>query len=86
MRFAVIGDYGLDSVPEADVARLVQGWEPDLVLTTGDNNYDYGEASTIDRNIGQYYCDFIYPYYGRTTAPTKSRSIVFIPRWAITTG
>jgi hypothetical protein len=63
-RFAVIGDFGLDGVPEADVAALVQSWSPDFLITTGDNNYDYGAAATIDANIGQYYHQFIFPYPG----------------------
>ncbi len=47
------------------MASLVKGWQPDLVLTLGDNNYPRGAASTIDENIGQYYHDFIAPYRGR---------------------
>ena len=35
-----------------------------LIVTTGDNNYPDGVASTIDANIGKYYADFIYPYKG----------------------
>jgi hypothetical protein len=70
-RFAVIGDYGLAGPPAAAVAALVTSWAPDFILTTGDNNYYYGEASTIDANIGQYYHAFIAPYrgsYGRGAA------------------
>jgi hypothetical protein len=63
-RFAVIGDYGFASKPEADVANLVKSWEPDFIITTGDNNYENGSASSIDRNIGQYYHRFIAPYKG----------------------
>lgn len=63
-RFAVIGDYGWTGQPEADVATLVRGWNPDLIITTGDNNYDSGASSTIDQNIGQYYHWFIFPYIG----------------------
>ena len=62
--FAVIGDYGYAGTPEEDVANLVKGWNPDLIITTADNNYPDGEASTIDDNIGQYYADYIYPYTG----------------------
>src|SRR5438105_6676911 len=65
VRFAVIGDYGSASRPEADVANLVKSWEPDFIITTGDNNYEDGAASTIDQNVGQYYHDFIFPYKGR---------------------
>lgn len=64
MRFAVIGDYGGNGPPEADVAALVKSWNPDFVITVGDNNYPNGSASTIDATIGQYYHEFIYPYTG----------------------
>jgi hypothetical protein len=63
-RFAVIGDYGLTGSPESNVATLVKSWNPDVILTVGDNNYETGSASTIDANIGQYYHDFISPYLG----------------------
>lgn len=64
LRFAVIGDYGLAGDPAREVARMVIGWQPDLVITTGDNNYPNGEAETIDDNIGQFYHRFIFPYHG----------------------
>ena len=64
MRFAVIGDFGDAGSAEEDVANLIHSWEPDLIVTTGDNNYPNGKASTIDRNIGQYFADYIYPYTG----------------------
>jgi hypothetical protein len=63
-RFAVIGDFGLAGEPEQAVADLVKGWQPEFVVTTGDNNYPGGTAETIDANIGQYYHDFIHPYVG----------------------
>ena len=63
-RFAVIGDYGLAGDAERDVANLVKGWEPDFIITTGDNNYPDGKAETIDENIGQYYHAYIHPYLG----------------------
>jgi hypothetical protein len=66
--FAVIGDYGSAGQPEADVAALVQSWNPDFIITTGDNNYPLGEAATIDRNIGQFYSEYIYPYTGAYTS------------------
>jgi len=62
--FAVIGDYGLASQPEEDVATLVKSWSPAFIVTTGDNNYPEGERALIDGNIGRYYSDFIYPYTG----------------------
>jgi hypothetical protein len=72
--FAVIGDYGYDSQPEADVAALVKSWNPEFIVTVGDNNYGSGAASTIDANIGKYYHDYIYPYkgsYGAGAAANK---------------
>jgi tartrate-resistant acid phosphatase type 5 len=62
--FAVVGDYGRAGQPEADVAALVKSWQPDFILTTGDNNYPAGAWATIDANIGQYYHDYISPYTG----------------------
>ena len=62
--FAVVGDYGFDGQPEADVAARVRSWNPSFVTTTGDNNYPNGEAATIDKNIGKHYRQFIYPYKG----------------------
>ncbi|MFL6209282.1 MAG: metallophosphoesterase [Pyrinomonadaceae bacterium] len=64
VRFAVVGDFGDAGAAEQDVANLINGWQPDFVITTGDNNYPAGEAATIDANIGQYYHQFIYPYTG----------------------
>jgi glucose/arabinose dehydrogenase len=64
VRFAVIGDYGIAGEPAASVASLVKNWNPDLILTVGDNNYPDGSSATIDTNIGQYYSDYIYPYIG----------------------
>lgn len=64
VRFAVIGDYGMEGDPEAAVAGLVAAWSPEFVVTTGDNNYPNGLAETIDRNIGQYYSAFIGNYKG----------------------
>src|SRR5689334_3781217 len=53
---AVVGDYGAASSvlnlasiltgvpdPEGDVARLIHGWNPDILTTLGDNNYLAGE-------------------------------------------
>lgn len=60
--FAVIGDYGMAGDAEEAVSLMVKSWSPDFVLTTGDNNYSYGEYATLYPNIGQYYCDFIYNF------------------------
>ena len=64
VRFAVIGDYGRAGDGERAVAELVKGWEPDFIITTGDNNYKHGSSRTIDKNVGQYYHAYIHPYKG----------------------
>ncbi len=65
IHFAVIGDFGGNGQPEKDVADLVKSWNPDFIITVGDNNYPDGAADTIDLTIGQYYHDYISPYTGR---------------------
>lgn len=77
VRFAVIGDYGLQGEAEAAVAAEVHGWQPDLILTVGDDNYPLGAAETIDPNIGQYYHDFICPYVGGSAPGAASNR--FLP-------
>ena len=60
--FAVIGDFGKAGNSEKKVAEMVNSWNPDFIITTGDNNYEDGKYSTIKRNISDYYGDFIYNY------------------------
>jgi hypothetical protein len=64
VRFAVIGDFGLEGQAVADVAALVKSWEPDLIVTVGDNNYPDGSAELMEANLGQYYHEFICGYAG----------------------
>jgi hypothetical protein len=72
-RFAVIGDFGLAGEPAQAVAEMVKRWSPDFIVTTGDNNYPFGEVATIDANIGQYYHEFIAPYQGGYGAGAETR-------------
>src|SRR5437588_4055852 len=69
--FGVIGDFGGAASfggtfqPEQNVANLVHSWNPDFVITMGDNAYPDSLSTTmIDTDVGQYYHDFIYPYKG----------------------
>jgi hypothetical protein len=62
--FAVIGDYGADNTFERDVANLIFSWQPDFIITVGDNNYPAGAYDTIDAAIGKYFHSYIYPYIG----------------------
>jgi fibronectin type 3 domain-containing protein len=70
--FAAIGDYGSNDANEQDVALLVKSWNPDFIITLGDNNYPDGEASTIDGAIGKYYREYIYPYRGNYGAGSST--------------
>ncbi|MGB0386736.1 MAG: metallophosphoesterase family protein [Ardenticatenaceae bacterium] len=70
IHFAVVGDFGRAGEAAAAVARMVKSWQPDFIITTGDNNYQSGAAETIDANIGQYYSEYIYPYKGAYAAST----------------
>jgi len=60
--FAIIGDYGLDNRQENQVSKLVHSWNPQFIITTGDNNYYDGKF--LDVNIGKFYSDFIGNYKG----------------------
>lgn len=65
VKFAMFGDYGCDEPGELAVSQLVKSWNPDFIVTVGDNNYYTGtNADTIDHNIGKYYHDYIKPYMG----------------------
>jgi hypothetical protein len=59
--FAAFADYGSDSTGERRVADLVKSWNPDLIITGGDNLYS---PTSIDNAIGKYYSDFIGNYHG----------------------
>ncbi len=64
VRFAAIGDYGLNTTNEQNVANIVTSHTPDIIITTGDNNYPSGSATTIDNNVGKYYHNYIAAYTG----------------------
>lgn len=86
---AVIGDYGMASNQERDVSNLVHSWNPDSILTVGDNNYYTGSAATIDANIGQYYHDYIGNYtgsYGAGSPTNRFFPVLGNHDWATRTG
>ncbi len=62
--FAAIGDYGSGDSAEAEVADQILSWNPDFIMTLGDNNYPDGAADHIDQAIGQFFHSYIYPYKG----------------------
>lgn len=61
-QFVAFGDFGVDTVDELNVSRLVKRLAPDFIVALGDNNYLKG--SEYDRAIGKYYADFIGQYQG----------------------
>ena len=66
----VIGDFGVAvegssaAAVERSVANVIKRWNPDFIVTLGDNNYPAGSAATIDPNIGQFFAEYIHPYTG----------------------
>ena len=71
VRFAIIGDYGVDNSNERDVANLVAtNFQPDFIVTVGDNNYIGG--ANIDEAIGKYFHQFIGNYTGAYGAGASS--------------
>src|SRR5262245_15886315 len=64
VRFAMVGDYGVDNVYELAVASLIKtNFRPEFIVTCGDNQYGTS-SSDLDRNIGKYYHDYIGNYRG----------------------
>jgi hypothetical protein len=62
---AVIGDYGCQpgstctgsSANELAVARLVHGWNPQAIITVGDNSYENGSAAAVAADQSPYTAD-----------------------------
>lgn len=70
-RFAIIGDFGVsegvdgtNGVNTLAVANLVKSWNPEFIITTGDNSYPDSREELLDPNIGQYYHEYIGGYSG----------------------
>jgi|GEM_PF-1939825 len=65
VRFAIIGDFGEtlrdQEFPVDRLGKMIRSWNPDFVVSVGDDNYILGEAATIDTNIGKNFTSFIYP-------------------------
>lgn len=80
-RFACIGDYGTGASVQS-VANLVSSWNPDFVITVGDNNYTPNDSSSAswDNEVGQYYGSFIkYPAGSTSTYAPGQSSNKFFP-------
>jgi tartrate-resistant acid phosphatase type 5 len=59
--FAVFGDYGGASKAATEVADLVHSWNPDFIVTTGDNNYGNIAVGSMDWElyVGSRYGDYM---------------------------
>ncbi|MEQ6120545.1 sialate O-acetylesterase [Reichenbachiella sp. MALMAid0571] len=70
--FAIIGDYGCDggqqlaendgvyiNNPVQYVAGMIQGWQPEYIISLGDDDYrskaNYGCSQSIQDNVGKYF-------------------------------
>ncbi len=59
VRLAVIGDFGEPVRPAARVAEMVKSWNPDAVVTVGDNIYPSGDQEDYDKAVYPPYAEFI---------------------------
>ena len=60
--FALFGDFGDSATAgEQTIAALVNSWDVDFILTTGDNAYD---GTPYDQAVGQFYSNYIGDYSG----------------------
>lgn len=47
LTFAIVGDQGWGTQPEADVAAMIKTWNPAFIATVGDNIYGLNPAMTL---------------------------------------
>ena len=74
--FAIIGDYGMDDANEAAVATMVNGWNPDYIIATGDDYYTpAGGPNLYHESTGQYYCNFLKDVAGVTPCATGNAAV-----------
>jgi tartrate-resistant acid phosphatase type 5 len=59
VRCAVIGDFYNATANTPGVANLVKSWNPDLIVTTGDNSNNTS-MTEMDRQVGQFYGAYIH--------------------------
>src|SRR5690606_9427734 len=58
--FAVVGDFGVAGNPAQEVANMIKSWNPEFIISVGDNSYTDQTGIGMNKNVGQYYCDYIY--------------------------
>ena len=73
--FAIIGDFGSNDSNERFVSNMVKSWNPDFIVTVGDNSYDNDEGENLKFNVGDYYGDYIYnPAYDKANTNKDGRA------------
>ena len=77
--FAVLGDYGSGDQNEADVAELVLSWQPDFIITLGDNNYPSGAADTHRWGRGTVFSQLHLPLSRETMEQAQTKTGSFLP-------
>ncbi|OXA64276.1 probable purple acid phosphatase 20 [Folsomia candida] len=55
----VIGDFGIKSTNSVAVSNLVKSWNPDIILTTGDNLYSPPSQKNYSSIIGVLYPEYL---------------------------
>ncbi len=62
-QLAIIGDYGCNGTGGStqEVADMIKGWDPDFIISLGDDNYSNQSdcANNLDTNSGYYFADYL---------------------------
>ncbi|OFX60708.1 MAG: hypothetical protein A2046_10290 [Bacteroidetes bacterium GWA2_30_7] len=61
-KFAFIGDQRGATTATQQVSALIDSWNPELIVTSGDN-FDLTQG-TVDEQVGMFFHNYIYPYIG----------------------
>ena len=71
IRFGVLGDFGASGAALAGISGMIQGWNPEFIVSTGDNNYGLldsnadsdpvlpGVQNAWEFNVGAYFGPFL---------------------------
>jgi hypothetical protein len=71
VRFAVVGDFGVSGASLAGISRMIRGWDPAFIISTGDNTYGAldpdldndpvapGKQNDWEFNVGAYFGPFL---------------------------
>ena len=65
IRFAALGDFGLPEPGTKAVAELIKSWNPDFIISQGDDDYTDGTFEGLDAVVGQFYHEFVGNYKGK---------------------